>query len=457
MRVKIQEVNLDCFNGISINHSHDICQVQDIHGFPFLGNGPGLRGTMVTLNGGSSSWHQINRCFSLYWYTTVAIIDSGEVTVSECGSDGAFVGAGGAGVSFVVSGSQYTTRFRNCRSTASVVLSVNVTGSSESNPAVIINGFDIWGPTGNGIFNITDGYVEGDFVAILDSRSDFGTVSGSGFLKLKNSNISSALATAPGQDNFELESYGSLKSDITFAGTTLALADNAYGRAVAINVANAVVTLPVSSSVSGQLLYFYSALGFPYSIVSQSNQFIYCPSIGPSSTTGPTTLDVTSGMDVLLMSRGTGEFDIIGGGILSAQALKPNGIYQSSLLTISSTTTAGAITASAAQLAGQYLSDGATQAAAFTVTTDTAVNILAAMPNAIVGTAFKWRFINNDQSATGYAGTLTGGTGVTVGAILPNPAVGQGNWCDYIFTFTAIGTSPALTVEAVGGSSLGLL
>ncbi|MHB1023679.1 MAG: hypothetical protein ACYC0Z_14905 [Acidobacteriaceae bacterium] len=132
-------------------------------------------------------------------------------------------------------------------------------------------------------------------------------------------------------------------------------------------------------------------------------------------------------------------------------------LYQSSLLSISSTTTAGAITATAAQLAGQYLANGATQTAAFTVTTDTAVNILAAMPNAVVGTAFKFRLINNDQSATGYAGTLAGGTGVTVGTILPNPAVGQGNWEDYIFTFTAVGSTPTLTVEAVGGSSLGLL
>jgi hypothetical protein len=132
-------------------------------------------------------------------------------------------------------------------------------------------------------------------------------------------------------------------------------------------------------------------------------------------------------------------------------------LYQSSALAVASTTTAGDVTASASDLAGQYLSDGATQTAAFTVTTDTAANILAAMPNAVVGSAFKFRFINNDQSSTGYAGTLAAGTGVTIGTILPNPAVGQGNWCDYIFTFTAVGSTPTITVEAVGGSSLGLL
>ena len=124
---------------------------------------------------------------------------------------------------------------------------------------------------------------------------------------------------------------------------------------------------------------------------------------------------------------------------------------------VDSTTTAGPITVTAQQLTGGYLVDGATQTAAFAITTDTAVNILAAMPNVAVGASFKWRFINNDQSATGYAGTLAGGTGVTVGTILPNPAVPKGGLMDYVFTFTAVGATPTLTVEAVGGSSAALL
>jgi hypothetical protein len=134
-----------------------------------------------------------------------------------------------------------------------------------------------------------------------------------------------------------------------------------------------------------------------------------------------------------------------------------DGLYQSSSLAVSSSIAAGDITVTAAQLAGGYFADRGTQVAAFTITTDTAVNILAVMPNAAVGTSFKLRFINNDQSSVGYAGTLTGGSGVTVGTILPNPAVGQGNWEDYIFTFTAVGTTPAINGEAVGGTTMGLL
>ncbi|MHB8843086.1 MAG: hypothetical protein ACYC56_15075, partial [Candidatus Aquicultor sp.] len=235
-----------------------------------------------------------------------------------------------------------------------------------------------------------------------------------------------------------------LSADVTLPIT-------AYGQAIQV-VSGVTVTLPLSS-LAGQVLHFY---GNNYTISTGPHQFIYAPKIGLNSTTPPTTLNVVSG-DVIIIGRGGGEFDVLGGEVVSEQSIYPPTNALSSKIVIGSTTTAGNITATAAQLAGQYLADGATQTAVFTVTTDTAVNILAAMPNAVVGTAFKWRFINNDQSATGYAGTLAGGTGVTVGTILPNPAVPKGGYEDYVFTFTAIGTAPTLTVEAVGGSSAALL
>ncbi len=125
---------------------------------------------------------------------------------------------------------------------------------------------------------------------------------------------------------------------------------------------------------------------------------------------------------------------------------------------VGSTTTAGAVTLTAAQLTAGFFVDGATQTAAFTLTTDTATNILAAIPTAAVGTSFKFRFINNDQSTTGYAGTLAAGTGVTIETSpLANPAVPKGGMADYLFVFTAIGSSPAVSVYPVGGISGALL
>ena len=117
---------------------------------------------------------------------------------------------------------------------------------------------------------------------------------------------------------------------------------------------------------------------------------------------------------------------------------------------VNSAAAVGNITATAAQMIAGYLVDSETQTAAFTVTTDTAANILAALPSIQVGSTFVFRFINNDQSATGYAATLAAGTGVTIGSTLPNPSVPKGSWCDYLAVFTSVGSSPAITVNAVG-------
>jgi hypothetical protein len=121
-----------------------------------------------------------------------------------------------------------------------------------------------------------------------------------------------------------------------------------------------------------------------------------------------------------------------------------------SKLAVSNSSTAGNITATAAQLSNGYFADGATQTADFTITTDTATNIYAELPRAIVGTSFKFRFLNNDQSSTGYSATLVAGTGVTISNTLPNPAIAKGSWADFLFTFTSVGSSPAITVNYIG-------
>jgi hypothetical protein len=128
------------------------------------------------------------------------------------------------------------------------------------------------------------------------------------------------------------------------------------------------------------------------------------------------------------------------------------------MISVSSTTISGNITVTAAQLASGYLVDGATQTADFTFTTDTAANILAAMPNASVGTSFKFRLINNDQSTGGRYASLAAGNGVTLSTIAPNRTIPKGGFADYLFTFTSVGSSPAVTVTCIGESAtLGLM
>lgn len=104
---------------------------------------------------------------------------------------------------------------------------------------------------------------------------------------------------------------GNLNGVIAPANTQT-LTSSAYGQAIQVD-SGAVITLPPNGA-NGQLIYFYSG-GNIYSIVSNSNQFIYAPSLGMTSVTGPITLTCANGEDVLLLSRGN-EFDVIGGSIL---------------------------------------------------------------------------------------------------------------------------------------------
>ena len=107
--------------------------------------------------------------------------------------------------------------------------------------------------------------------------------------------------------------------------------------------------------------------------------------------------------------------------------------------------TVGAGTLTAAGIAGGFISRTGTQIAAFTDTTDTAANIIAAIPNAIIGQSFEFTYQNN--SVGGFIGTLTGGSGVTVsGATAVNP----GNFVRYLVTYTAAAT---VTMVGVAGQT----
>ncbi len=121
-----------------------------------------------------------------------------------------------------------------------------------------------------------------------------------------------------------------------------------------------------------------------------------------------------------------------------------------SIESVSSTTVAGNIAINAAQLMKGYFIDNGTQTSAFTVTTDTAADILTQFPNAEIGASFKVRIFNNDQSVTGYSFTLIGGTDVTMASTIPNPVISQGFYGDYLFVFTAVGSNPQVTVYSVG-------
>lgn len=112
-------------------------------------------------------------------------------------------------------------------------------------------------------------------------------------------------------------------------------------------------------------------------------------------------------------------------------------------------TTAGDLTLTSMNTAPTII-DGATQTAAFTLTTDTAANLFAAAGNPPADFGYSFRVINNDQSTTGYDATIAAGTGVTLGSTANN-VIPKGGFGDFVLTFTS---STAATLTRVGSGTL---
>lgn len=97
--------------------------------------------------------------------------------------------------------------------------------------------------------------------------------------------------------------------------------------------------------------------------------------------------------------------------------------------------TVGAGTITGASIATQAVTrSGAQSGAAFTDTTDTAANIIAAQPNVHVGSSWEWTYTNNTNAVA----TLQGGAGVTISGgtiVLPN-----GGYARYLVTYTVAAT-----------------
>ncbi len=107
--------------------------------------------------------------------------------------------------------------------------------------------------------------------------------------------------------------------------------------------------------------------------------------------------------------------------------------------------TVGAGTITGAGIAGMFTArTGPTSA--FTDTTDTAANIIAAVPNMAVGQSFEYNYINNSVADA----TLAGGSSVTLSGITSVPA---GGWARFLVTMTGSGTV-SMVGMAYGGQTV---
>lgn len=112
---------------------------------------------------------------------------------------------------------------------------------------------------------------------------------------------------------------------------------------------------------------------------------------------------------------------------------------------VTTISTVGAGTLTAAGIAGGVITRSGSQSGTpFTDTTDTADNIIAAMPNAHVGQSFEYSYRNTTNATA----TLAGGTGVTISNMTVVPA---GFTSRYLATYTT--TSTIVMVGISSGQS----
>lgn len=126
----------------------------------------------------------------------------------------------------------------------------------------------------------------------------------------------------------------------------------------------------------------------------------------------------------------------------TTEAIAQLAALDSSSDVITALNTVGAGTITAAGIAGKFTSRGGAQlSTAFTDTTDTANNIIAALPSgAGIGTSFVYNYVNNTNAPA----TIAGGSGVTVSIITVVPPNSFARW---LLTYTAAST---ITMVGVG-------
>jgi len=99
------------------------------------------------------------------------------------------------------------------------------------------------------------------------------------------------------------------------------LPSTCWGGAVQV-ASNATITLPADNPPAGSKVVLYGNNG-AFSVVSNSNQFIWAPPLGLTSTTGQTTVNVPECGWIEITSRGDGEYNVTGGSPLVFQNTAP--------------------------------------------------------------------------------------------------------------------------------------
>lgn len=239
----------------------------------------------------------------------------------------------------------------------------------------------------------------GDIAALADATNNPAVI---------NTNISTV-------GNGTLTAAGIVGGVITRSGPIAAYTDTT-DTAVAIVAA-------LTAYVAGESFYLYikNTTAFAQTLSAGSGVTITSSAIIPANSVGQYLVTITSATAVGMRHISTV--------LLTSDSPE--------IITVLSTVGAGTITG--AGIAGGITSrTGSQSATPFTDTTDTADLIIAAQPNAHIGSSWQWTY----QNTTNAVATLTGGSGATVSGITTVPA---GQSATYLVTYTA-----ASTVTLVG-------
>lgn len=185
---------------------------------------------------------------------------------------------------------------------------------------------------------------------------------------------------------------------ITRSGSTGAYTDTTD------TAANLLLQLPTFVQNSAKTVHIRNTVNYAETIVGGTNVTIAGSAVVPANSVGYFLLVRTDANTATPTFTMTG-FDMV-----------PLTVTPYAAATALSTVGAGTITA--AGIAGQVTTRSGTQTAVFTDTTDTAVNIVAALPDAVIGQSFLYTYVNN----TLWQATLAGGSGVTASGSLVVPA-----------------------------------
>lgn len=214
---------------------------------------------------------------------------------------------------------------------------------------------------------------------------------------------------------------------ITRSGSTAAYTDTTVTAAAILAAMGA--DTPVGTS---KLVWIKNTVAFPQTIAAGAGVTLAGQTIIPPNSVGLFLLTLDDDDAAAVTLRGISVGPMTTSPLLAATAL----------------TTVGAGTITAAGIAGGVTTRGGAQSgSAFTDTTDTAVNLIAALPNANIGQSFLWLYRNNTDAQA----TLAGGVGVTVSGITIVP---KNSWALFLVTYSAAATATVVGIGAGPGVSL---